>query len=122
MSRASPKKRWKGSAPSRPLVRKARSCGRFEEVNERKPAQPGALVACTAVANPVVQLTGAAGLATVLAFALGQVVARGVTVDDFVGYIAAMLLVMAPLKRAGQRRRTAGGRHRGGAGHLRRAG
>ncbi len=32
-------------------------------------------------------------------FALTQVVSLGVTVDEFVGYIAAMLLVMAPLKR-----------------------
>jgi subfamily B ATP-binding cassette protein MsbA len=72
---------------------------RFEAVNEQNRRNQEKLLRARAAANPVVQLTGALGLAAVLSFALGQVLALGVSVDDFVGYIAAMLLVMAPLKR-----------------------
>lgn len=72
---------------------------RFEEVNEQNRRSQDRWLRARAAANPVVQLTGALGLAGVLVFALGQVVARGVMVDDFVGYIVAMLLVMSPLKR-----------------------
>lgn len=72
---------------------------RFEAVNEQNRRMQERWLRARAAANPVVQLTGALGLAAVLAVALGQVVARGVTVDEFAGYITAMLLVMSPLKR-----------------------
>jgi subfamily B ATP-binding cassette protein MsbA len=72
---------------------------RFEEVNEQNRRNHERWLRARAAANPVVQLTGAVGLAGVLAFALGQVVSHGVTVDAFVGYVTAMLLLMSPLKR-----------------------
>jgi len=72
---------------------------RFELVNEQNRRSQERLLRVRAAANPVVQLTGAVGLATVLAVALGRVVAFGVPVDEFVGYITALMLLMAPLKR-----------------------
>jgi subfamily B ATP-binding cassette protein MsbA len=44
-------------------------------------------------------MAAALGLAAVLAVALSQVVARGAPVNDFVGYIAALMLLMTPLRR-----------------------
>src|SRR5690606_38933699 len=57
------------------------------------------LLRTRAASNPVVQLVAALGLAGVLAVALSQVAAARVPVDEFVSYIAAMLLLMSPLRR-----------------------
>jgi subfamily B ATP-binding cassette protein MsbA len=44
-------------------------------------------------------MVAALGLALVLAVAISKVVTAEVAVDEFIGYIAALLLVMAPLRR-----------------------
>jgi ATP-binding cassette, subfamily B, bacterial MsbA len=72
---------------------------RFEVANEHNRASQQKLIRVRAASSPVVQLAAALGLAAVLAFALAQVVALQVPVNEFIGYIAAMLLVMAPLRR-----------------------
>jgi subfamily B ATP-binding cassette protein MsbA len=72
---------------------------RFEQVNERNRASQERLLRIRATAAPVVQMAAALGLAAVLAVALSQVVARGAPVNDFVGYIAALMLLMTPLRR-----------------------
>jgi subfamily B ATP-binding cassette protein MsbA len=72
---------------------------RFEQVNEHNRASQQKLIRVRAVSSPVVQLAAALGLAAVLGFALAQVSAHQVPVNEFIGYIAAMLLVMAPLRR-----------------------
>jgi ATP-binding cassette, subfamily B, bacterial MsbA len=46
-----------------------------------------------------VQLVAAMGLAAVLALAIRKVLAGQVAVDDFMGYLTALLLVMTPLRR-----------------------
>jgi subfamily B ATP-binding cassette protein MsbA len=71
----------------------------FEKVNEHNRASQQKLIRVRAASSPVVQLVAALGLAAVLAFALTQVVALQVPVNEFIGYLAAMLLVMAPLRR-----------------------
>ncbi len=72
---------------------------RFEEVNEQNRRSQEKWLRARAAANPKVQFIGAMGLAVVLLFALSQVMGKGVPVNEFVGYITAMLLVMSPLKR-----------------------
>ena len=73
---------------------------RFEAVNEQNRRSQERLLRIRAAANPVVQLVGALGLCAVLLFALPRVRALGLSaVNEFVGYIVALLLVMAPLKR-----------------------
>jgi subfamily B ATP-binding cassette protein MsbA len=47
----------------------------------------------------VVQLVAALALAAVLALGMRKVLAGEVAVDDFIGYLTAMLLTMTPLKR-----------------------
>jgi subfamily B ATP-binding cassette protein MsbA len=77
----------------------AQQLRRFEVVNEHNRASQQKLLRVRAASSPVVQLVAAVGLAAVLAFALARVVALQVPVNEFIGYIAAMLLVMAPLRR-----------------------
>jgi subfamily B ATP-binding cassette protein MsbA len=72
---------------------------RFEAVNELNRRNHQRLLRARAASNPVVQMVAAIGLAAVLALALQQVVAARVPVDEVVSYIAAMMLVMAPLRR-----------------------
>jgi subfamily B ATP-binding cassette protein MsbA len=72
---------------------------RFETVNELNRRNHQRLLRARAASNPVVQMVAAVGLAAVLALALAQVVAARVPVDEVVSYIAAMMLVMAPLRR-----------------------
>jgi len=83
-----------------------RTCGaqdqqlrHFEQVNEQNRARQERLLRIRATAAPVVQMAAALGLAAVLALALSQVVARRAPVNDFVGYITALLLLMTPLRR-----------------------
>ncbi len=72
---------------------------RFEAVNEQNRRNHERLINARAASGPVVQMVAALGLAIVLVVAIGQVVAAAVTVDEFIGYITATLLVMAPLRR-----------------------
>jgi subfamily B ATP-binding cassette protein MsbA len=72
---------------------------RFEAVNEQNRRNHQRLLRARAASNPVVQMVAAFGLAAVLAVALWRVVATGVAVNDFVSYLVAMMMVMAPLRR-----------------------
>ncbi|HTQ36442.1 MAG TPA: ABC transporter transmembrane domain-containing protein, partial [Steroidobacteraceae bacterium] len=77
----------------------AAQLARFEVVNEQNRYSQERLARVRAAANPVVQMVGVLGLLAVLVFALWQVVVHGVTVDEFTGYITALLLLLAPLRR-----------------------
>jgi subfamily B ATP-binding cassette protein MsbA len=72
---------------------------RFEVVNELNRRNHHRLLRARAASNPVVQMVAAVGLAAVLAVALSQVLAARVPVDEFLSYLAAMMLLMAPLRR-----------------------
>jgi ATP-binding cassette, subfamily B, bacterial MsbA len=72
---------------------------RFEQVNEQNRRNHERLINARAASGPVVQMVAALGLAAVLFVAIAQVIAAQVKVDEFIGYIAALLLVMAPLRR-----------------------
>ncbi|MEO6081059.1 MAG: lipid A export permease/ATP-binding protein MsbA [Steroidobacteraceae bacterium] len=72
---------------------------RFETVNEQNRRNNERLLNVRAASGPVVQLVSALALAAVLALAIRKVLAAEVAVDDFMGYLTAMLLVMAPLRR-----------------------
>jgi subfamily B ATP-binding cassette protein MsbA len=72
---------------------------RFEVVNEQNRRNHERLLNARAASGPVVQLVAALGLAAVLAVAINKVIAAEVAVDEFISYIAAMLLLMAPLRR-----------------------
>ncbi|HXC58957.1 MAG TPA: lipid A export permease/ATP-binding protein MsbA [Steroidobacteraceae bacterium] len=72
---------------------------RFEAVNEQNRRSQQRLINVRAASGPVVQMLAAFALAAVLAVAIAQVMRSAVSVNDFIGYITAMLLVMAPLRR-----------------------
>lgn len=72
---------------------------RFEEVNEHNRRSNVRLINAKAFSVPVVQMVAALALAAVLAVAINGVNQHQVQVDDFVSYIAAMMMVMGPLRR-----------------------
>jgi ATP-binding cassette, subfamily B, bacterial MsbA len=72
---------------------------RFEAVNEQNRRSQQRLINVKAASGPVVQMLAGCALAAVLAVAIAQVLRSAVTVNDFISYITAMLLVMAPLRR-----------------------
>jgi subfamily B ATP-binding cassette protein MsbA len=71
---------------------------RFELVNEENCRSNVRLINARAASNPVVQVVASLGLAIVLAVALHQAAGSGMQAGGFVSFIAAMLLMMAPLK------------------------
>lgn len=71
----------------------------FEAANERNRHSNMRLIAARALANPVVQLIAALGLAGVLFFAIRQVFTREMRVDEFMAFLTALLLITAPLRR-----------------------
>ena len=71
----------------------------FDVANERNRHSNMRLIAARALANPVVQLIAAFGLAGVLYFAIRQVFTREMRVDDFMSFLTALLLITAPLRR-----------------------
>ena len=71
----------------------------FGEANERNRHSNMRLIGARALANPVVQLIAALGLAGVLFFAIGQVFTRQMRVDEFMAFLTALLLITAPLRR-----------------------
>lgn len=71
----------------------------FETANELNRHSNMRLVGARAMSNPVVQFVAAIGLAGVLYFAISQVQARAMRVDDFMSFLTALLLVTAPLRR-----------------------
>jgi subfamily B ATP-binding cassette protein MsbA len=72
---------------------------RFEQVNEQNRRNSERLLNIRAASGPVVQLVAALALAAVLALGIRKVLAAQITVDEFMGYLAAMLFAMAPLRR-----------------------
>jgi subfamily B ATP-binding cassette protein MsbA len=72
---------------------------RFEQVNDENCHSNVRLINAKAASSPVVQLVAALGLAAVLAAAMSLVVDKRMQVDEFLAFISAMLLVMAPLRR-----------------------
>jgi ATP-binding cassette, subfamily B, bacterial MsbA len=72
---------------------------RFELVNEHNRRSNERLLKVRAASGPVVQVVASLGLAAILALAISQVMAASIKVDEFMGYIAAVLLMMAPLRR-----------------------
>lgn len=71
----------------------------FERVNEQNRHNNMRLIMTRAVSNPVVQQIAALGLAAVMYIAIEQVLSRELRVDDFIGFLTALLLITAPLRR-----------------------
>ncbi len=71
----------------------------FNVANEHNRHSNMRLIAAKALANPIVQLIAAVGLAGVLYFAIRQVFTREMRVDDFMSFLTALLLITAPLRR-----------------------
>jgi ATP-binding cassette, subfamily B, bacterial MsbA len=70
----------------------------FERVNEQNRKLNMKLAAAKAASQPVVQLVAAVGLAAVVFVATREDLAGGLSVGEFVSFLGAMLLIMAPLK------------------------
>lgn len=71
----------------------------FERVNEQNRHNNMRLIMAKAVSNPVVQQIAAFGLASVMYVAIQQVLKAEMKVDEFIGFIGALLMVTAPLRR-----------------------
>jgi ATP-binding cassette, subfamily B, bacterial MsbA len=72
---------------------------RFEAVNELNRRSNEKLINAKAISSPVVQMVAALGLAAVMALAIRSVLENQIAVDGFLSYIAAMLMLMGPLRR-----------------------
>ena len=73
--------------------------GRFERANERNRSQAMKYVATRAFSTPFVQFLAACALALVVYLATLAQIRETITAGTFVSFIAAMLLLMQPLKR-----------------------
>ena len=71
----------------------------FEVANERNRHSNMRLIAARSLANPVVQMIAAVGLAGVLYFSIRQVSTREMQVDEFMAFLTALLMITAPLRR-----------------------
>lgn len=71
----------------------------FDVANELNRHSNMRLIGARALANPVVQLIAALGLAGVLYFSIRQVFDAEMRVDEFMAFLTALLLVTAPLRR-----------------------
>jgi subfamily B ATP-binding cassette protein MsbA len=71
---------------------------RFEQVNEHNRASNMKLVRARAISNPVVQLIASIALASVLYVAIRQVFNHHMPVDEFFGFLTALMLIPAPLR------------------------
>lgn len=72
---------------------------RFETINEQNRRQSMRYVATKAVSTPLVQFFAAVALAVVLYLATMDEVMQAVTPGAFISFVAAMLLLMPPVKR-----------------------
>jgi subfamily B ATP-binding cassette protein MsbA len=70
----------------------------FERVNEQNRRLNMKLVSVKALSQPVIQMVAAVGLASVIYVATNEELAGGLSVGEFVSFLGAMLLIMAPLK------------------------
>ena len=71
----------------------------FEKVNERNRASFMKLITVKAVSSPVIQIIASFGLAAVMYMAIRDVLDKGLTIGEFSSFLAALLLVTAPLRR-----------------------
>jgi subfamily B ATP-binding cassette protein MsbA len=71
---------------------------RFEKVNEHNRASNMKLIRAKAISNPVVQCIASIALASVLYVAIRQVFSHHMEVDDFFGFLTALMLIPAPLR------------------------
>ena len=71
----------------------------FADANERNRHSNMRLIGARALANPAVQITASLGLAGVLFVAIRQVFNEQLRVDEFMAFLAALLLLTAPLRR-----------------------
>ncbi len=71
----------------------------FEQVNERNRSSYMKLITVKAVSNPVVQMLASFGLAAVMYMAIKDVLDKGLSVGEFTSFLAALLMVTAPLRR-----------------------
>jgi subfamily B ATP-binding cassette protein MsbA len=71
----------------------------FEKVNERNRASYMKLITVRAVSVPVVSLIASFGLAAVMFVAIRDVLARGLSVGEFMSFLTALLLMTAPVRR-----------------------
>jgi subfamily B ATP-binding cassette protein MsbA len=71
----------------------------FEQVNDQNRRNNTRLIMAKALSNPVVQQIAALGLASVMYVAIQQVLKAEMRVDDFIGFIGALLMITAPLRR-----------------------
>jgi subfamily B ATP-binding cassette protein MsbA len=71
---------------------------RFEHVNEHNRASNMKLIRARAVSNPVVQCIASMALGSVLYVAIRQVFTHHMPVDEFFGFLTALMLIPAPLR------------------------
>jgi subfamily B ATP-binding cassette protein MsbA len=71
----------------------------FEKVNEHNRRSNMKLIAARATSNPVVQFIASLALGGILWVALNQIVSGRLSMATFMGFLTAMLMTTAPLKR-----------------------
>ena len=71
---------------------------RFEQVNELNRASNMKLARAKSVSNPVVQCIASIALASVLYVAIRQVFSHNMQVDEFLGFLTALMLIPSPLR------------------------
>ena len=71
----------------------------FEKVNEHNRRSNMKLIAARATSNPVVQFIASLALGGILWVALHQIIAGHLSMATFMGFLTAMLMTTAPLKR-----------------------
>jgi len=71
---------------------------RFERVNEHNRASNMKLVRARAISNPVVQCIASIALGSVLYVAIRQVFTHHMQVDEFFGFLTALMLIPSPLR------------------------
>ncbi len=71
---------------------------RFELVNEHNRVSNMKLIRAKAISNPVVQSMASVALGCVLYVAIRQVFSQNVGVDDFFGFLAALMMIPSPLR------------------------
>lgn len=76
--------------------------GRFEKANENNRRLNMKLELTSAASVPMIQLIAAIGAAVVLYFALQQVSDKSLSPGTFMSFIAAMMMLLAPMKRLTQ--------------------
>src|SRR3984957_7538355 len=71
---------------------------RFEQVNEHNRASNMKLIRARSISNPVVQCIASIALASVLYVAIRQVFTHDMQIDEFIGFLTALMLIPAPLR------------------------